>query len=266
LAIAQYYSKHEQYDDWLAHEDARNALWQRRIQMMSRYGRHGRLLDVGTGIGQFLNAARDGYEVEGTELSARAVEIAKDKYGLRIHWGALEDIDFQERRFEVITLFHVLEHVHDPRALLSRCRELLSRDGIIVMAIPNEIRSWKRPIKWAFAVAGRGGSDTSKRYGLRKIQLESPGEEIHLSHFTIDSIRKLVNSCRLRVVDEDLDPCHASMGAKQLVLEVAFRVCKLAHNLAGVQCGEAIWIAADKPDSAMRETDPSSMSATPSVQ
>jgi 2-polyprenyl-3-methyl-5-hydroxy-6-metoxy-1,4-benzoquinol methylase len=247
-AIAQYYSKHGQYDDWLAHEHGRYTLWQRRLQIMGRYGRRGRLLDVGSGIGQFLSVARDHYEVEGTEISRRAVEIANDKYGLRLHRGALEDIDFHERRFEVITLFHVLEHVCDPRALLSRCRELLSSDGIIVMAIPNEIHGWKRVIKGLLAVAGSGGAETSKWYGLKKLQLETPGEELHLSHFTIHTIRRLVNSCRLRVVDEDLDPCHASTGAKQLVLEVAFHVCKLAHNLAGVQCGEAIWIAAARSE------------------
>jgi SAM-dependent methyltransferase len=214
--------------------------------MVIRYERQGRLLDVGTGTGQFLNAARNRYEVEGTEVSRRAIDIASEKYGLRIHEGALEDIDFFSSRFDVITLFHVLEHVHDPGALLSRCGELLSTHGIVVIAVPNEIKGWKRPIKRLLAHGRRGVHNYSKLYGLPRIKLDVSGEEIHLSHFTIDTIRKLVNLCGLRVIDEDLDPCHASTGPKQFLHELAFRACKLIYELRGPQLGEAIWIAAVK--------------------
>src|SRR5260370_3370504 len=56
--IAAYYSQYNQYDDWLTHESVRDTLWRRRLRMVERYGREGRLLDVGTGIGQFLEFAR----------------------------------------------------------------------------------------------------------------------------------------------------------------------------------------------------------------
>src|SRR5262245_23906702 len=60
--IAQYYSREAQYENWLAHEVSRNGLWVKRLRMLSRYGRRGRLLDVGAGIGQFLDVASDDYE------------------------------------------------------------------------------------------------------------------------------------------------------------------------------------------------------------
>src|SRR5215469_7803150 len=56
--ISAYYSQEDQYDDWLAHEHSRDLLWRRRLQMVDRYGRRGPLLDVGTGIGQFLSFAK----------------------------------------------------------------------------------------------------------------------------------------------------------------------------------------------------------------
>jgi len=131
--------------------------------MVNRYGRGGRLLDVGTGIGQFLHFARFGYEVTGTEVSEQAIQIARVKYGLELRRGRIEELDFGNRRFDVITLFHVLEHVHDPRRLLSRCRELLSTTGIVVVAVPNEIHGWKRPIKSALALSRRGLPGTRRR-------------------------------------------------------------------------------------------------------
>jgi 2-polyprenyl-3-methyl-5-hydroxy-6-metoxy-1,4-benzoquinol methylase len=244
--IAQYYSGQEQYENWLTHEDSRNYLWNRRLKMLIQYGRSGRLLDVGAGIGQFLSLARSYYEVEGTEVSARAVEIAAERYGLDLHCGELEEIDFGHRHFDVITLFHVLEHVHDPRRLLLKCVDLLTHDGILVIAIPNEMWGWKRPLKSVLAYLGRRGSNASRRYGLSAIQLCAPGEEIHLSYFTTRTMGNLLNLCQLRVIHEDVDPCHASKGMKQLMHELAFRVCKVAHRLFRVQFGEAIWIAAER--------------------
>jgi 2-polyprenyl-3-methyl-5-hydroxy-6-metoxy-1,4-benzoquinol methylase len=79
--------------------------------MVNKYGHKGPLLDVGTGIGQFLAFEKQKYDIDGTEVSARAIEIARTKYGLHIRRGTVKELDFGDRRFEVITLFHVREHV-----------------------------------------------------------------------------------------------------------------------------------------------------------
>ena len=244
--IARYYSTEDQYDDWLKNESARDELWRRRLRMLNRYRSRGRLLDVGAGIGQFLNLAKEYYEVEGTEVSASAVRIANEKYGLHLNCGRLEDIDFRDRRFDVITLFHVLEHVGDPKALLLKCAEILSPDGIIVIAVPNEIRGWKRPLKSAAALLGLGRRKVSVRYGLAALRLSEPGEEIHLSFFTSRTIETLLTAAGLKVIDHDVDPCHASTGMKQLLHEVAFRLCKALRGALGFEFQEAIWMVARK--------------------
>jgi 2-polyprenyl-3-methyl-5-hydroxy-6-metoxy-1,4-benzoquinol methylase len=76
--ISAYYSGETQYDAWLGNEKAREAMWERRLRKLLRYRACGALLDAGTGTGQFLHIARSHFNVEGTEVSASAVKIAKE--------------------------------------------------------------------------------------------------------------------------------------------------------------------------------------------
>lgn len=107
--------------------EARDRLWTRRIRKMSQHQRAGTLLDVGTGIGQFLNLARADYSlVLGTEISTSAIKIAKRLYNLDILKATIQSLD-NDQQFDNITAFHVLEHAHQPAAFLERCNRLLSR-------------------------------------------------------------------------------------------------------------------------------------------
>ncbi len=71
----------------------------------------GRLLDVGAGLGTFLAQARqDGWAVEGTEVSETAVSYALERYGIVLHRGQVEQMDLGSGSYDIITLWHVLEH------------------------------------------------------------------------------------------------------------------------------------------------------------
>src|ERR1700733_9442543 len=81
--LISFYSRPTQYDSWLTELTARDRLWRRRLGKLKATRKPGSLLDVGTGIGQFLSLARSSYaEVYGTEVSASAVQIAKERYQL----------------------------------------------------------------------------------------------------------------------------------------------------------------------------------------
>ena len=96
-----------------------------------------KLLDVGTGSGLLPQAARTrGYEVEGTDLSKHVSENVPAKAGFPIHHGTIEDIDFP-RKYDIITMLHVLEHTSNPLSTLERCRDLLNDDGYVVVVVPN---------------------------------------------------------------------------------------------------------------------------------
>src|SRR5262245_36830612 len=89
-ALIDFYSKPGKYDSWLVELEARERLWRRRLRKIRSTKKPGTLLDVGTGIGQFLSLARNDYSaVYGTEVSSTAVEIAREKYDLDLFHGTI---------------------------------------------------------------------------------------------------------------------------------------------------------------------------------
>ena len=98
-----------------------------------------RILDVGCGGGYFLGiASRLGAQVEGVELNQAGVEQAR-KSGLRVFHGATEQYRqvHRDKRFDLVTANHVLEHIHDPVAELASMKQLLAKDGTIWISVPN---------------------------------------------------------------------------------------------------------------------------------
>jgi 2-polyprenyl-3-methyl-5-hydroxy-6-metoxy-1,4-benzoquinol methylase len=96
-----------------------------------------RLLDVGCGSGDFLARMRDrGWSVVGVEPDPVAAEGARQR-GLDVHDGMLADAAFTDDSFDAIVLSHVIEHVHDPIALLRECGRALRPGGTLVLFTPN---------------------------------------------------------------------------------------------------------------------------------
>ena len=95
-----------------------------------------RLLDVGCGNGQFLQiVTEDGYDCEGIELSAEAVEHCR---ALGLHASTTNFLTgIFEHPFNIITMWDVVEHLHDPKRFIERSRELLSPGGLLVLKIPG---------------------------------------------------------------------------------------------------------------------------------
>lgn len=94
------------------------------------------ILDVGCGNGEFLRAAIEaGFGAEGYDISEAAVAHCRG-LGLKARHGDFLTLDF-ERRFDLITLWDVLEHLTDPRATLARCRALLAPGGILFLKTPG---------------------------------------------------------------------------------------------------------------------------------
>jgi len=96
------------------------------------------LLDIGCGNGTFLHLARRrGFAVHGMDASGRAVEIARAEYGLNVRRGEIGSPVWEGSRFDFVTMFHVLEHLPDPRLGLRYAAGLLNPGGTLILQVPN---------------------------------------------------------------------------------------------------------------------------------
>jgi 2-polyprenyl-3-methyl-5-hydroxy-6-metoxy-1,4-benzoquinol methylase len=113
-----------------------------RVAIMSRYlraagGGRPAYLDVGCSTGFVVEAARDrGWEAIGIDLNPSAIAFGCGR-GLDLRNASLEDAGFEPERFDAVSLFDVLEHLLDPRAIVDRCAALLKPGGILFLYVPN---------------------------------------------------------------------------------------------------------------------------------
>ncbi|HVT16751.1 MAG TPA: class I SAM-dependent methyltransferase [Thermoanaerobaculia bacterium] len=147
------------------------------LDRLERQGLRGRLLDIGCATGRFLAHARErGWEIAGVEIADFARQRAENDLGVSIA-PSLEALPPRET-FDVVTLHHVLEHVHDPLAFL---RDVVERrvERRLLIEVPN------------FA------SLASRTHGPRWRDLRP---EQHVFHYTPATLRGLVEWAGLRVV------------------------------------------------------------------
>jgi SAM-dependent methyltransferase len=123
--------------------EARERTFSRSLERIERAaGGPGRLLDVGTAAGAFVAAARArGWDAEGCEPNEWLATWGERHYGIRIRKGDLLQQDYEPGRFDVITLWDVIEHTPNPCAVLERCYTLLKPGGLLVVNYPD-IGSW----------------------------------------------------------------------------------------------------------------------------
>jgi SAM-dependent methyltransferase len=120
-------------------EVLQEALYTHRVRKIeAALGKKGRVLDVGCGRGWLLKEfRRQGWEVQGTELSDSAATYARQVLNLPVETGSLDTIGFPANHFDAVTLWHVLEHVSDPRAILAEVNRVLKPGGVLLVSVPD---------------------------------------------------------------------------------------------------------------------------------
>jgi 2-polyprenyl-3-methyl-5-hydroxy-6-metoxy-1,4-benzoquinol methylase len=174
--------------DYISHTDGNKSLFEKayqfvksialknKIKLINSQSSKGRILDIGAGVGDFLSIAKnDGWQTIGIEPSDKAKNIAKKK-GVSF----VENLsELESNSFDVITMWHVLEHVPDLENQIKELKRLIKPFGTIIIAVPN-FKSFD-----------------AHYYGNFWAAYDVP---IHLWHFSKTSIKKLFAKEKLDLV------------------------------------------------------------------
>ncbi len=143
--LAKYYP--EDYEPYRAAIEDEKGFWNRwdrrygmikRRRSIERFISSGRLLEIGCGMGIFLDEMRrKGWSVTGIEPNPKASEYARKRFELEIMPSTLEESDLSSESFDVICLWNVLEHLPAPASALKKLQSALKPGGLLVFSIPN---------------------------------------------------------------------------------------------------------------------------------
>lgn len=124
---------------WLLEKAIEYGMDKRARSFVFRKRSGNKLLDVGCASGDYLNFMWKKYhlEVQGVEINSYAADLARNKYHLDVFTGTLEQAGFQENLFDVVTMWDVLEHLHDPNSTLQEIVRILKPGGLLALRVPN---------------------------------------------------------------------------------------------------------------------------------
>lgn len=159
--------------------------FKRKLRLINKYKPQScKLLEIGCAKGEFLDRLPSSFQKCGVEINQVAYQYVKEHCkDIEIHNVRIDSSDFDNfslGEYEVIVMWHVFEHVDNPKIFVRNLSRLLSKDGIVVLDIPNR---------------NSIGFNLSKRAWFH---LDAPR---HLFHYTYDSLRLLLESYNLEIID-----------------------------------------------------------------
>lgn len=226
--IAASYNSDAVYKEWDTTAEYHKRQFKIRLGHILPFVDSGRLLDVGAGNGLFMEVAADaGFKCEGTELSDTGTGRTR-KRGFEISQGQLTDIDFGSKRFDVVSMWHVLEHVPNPGEVTKKVFDILEPGGVFALAVPNETRPLFRH-QW------------NKK---TKLWMNAWGHEIHLSHFLPKTLRKSLEKTGFEVLDFGMDDIYNNTSLRSAAVVTIHQIS--AHTIRW-HFGVAMYFIARKP-------------------
>ena len=200
--IGNYYSS----DDYISHDDKVSGIFDsiyglvrtyqlnKKKKLIGKYFNksNGKILDIGCGAGDFLQYMKeDHWNINGVDTSNKARKIANKKLNIKV----MDPKDWinNKEKYDVITCWHSLEHVHEPWVYLDKIKKSLTLDGFLIVALPNY------------------QSTDAKIYKEFWAAYDTPR---HLYHFTIKSMNKTIKPHGLNIESiyrMNFDPFYVSM-------------------------------------------------------
>jgi 2-polyprenyl-3-methyl-5-hydroxy-6-metoxy-1,4-benzoquinol methylase len=164
--------------------------WLERISALCK-GDGGALLDIGTGLGMFLQLAREyGFDVAGVEPNHEAARELRDVYGIPVYNCLLEELE-TTALYDAVTMWDLLEHLPDPYVAMRQVHHVLRPDGLVVLEIPVRDSFIHWLVKGAYHVSfGRIRRPLFLVQGIH-----------HLQYFSEDSIQGFLAKNGFEVVE-----------------------------------------------------------------
>jgi 2-polyprenyl-3-methyl-5-hydroxy-6-metoxy-1,4-benzoquinol methylase len=160
------------------------------LDLIANYLQPGtRLLDVGCGFGLTVyEANKRGFRADGIDISTRFLKLAREKLGLTLRQGRVEDLHFSDNTYDGVIFWDVLEHVHNPLEILAEIHRIVRPGGYLFGQVPN----------W------RGLSNRYKtflnRHGFARKQFKHFGIPHHVFIFDDHSLRQMIEKSGLQLV------------------------------------------------------------------
>ncbi|MBI4991347.1 class I SAM-dependent methyltransferase [Candidatus Gottesmanbacteria bacterium] len=108
------------------------------IKILKKYEKIGKLLDIGCSYGFYSKVFKDyHYDVTGIDISERAIKYAKNYFKLNAIIGNFEKHKNRYNYYDVITMFDIIEHFHNPQQIIRKVHQLLKNKGIVIIQTPN---------------------------------------------------------------------------------------------------------------------------------
>lgn len=205
--LRQFYSTYDDGVQWRNLEERFNRGVRSSILRIKQCGA---VLDVGCGSGNFLRCMKQkGFSTFGIEPSGSGSEYARDEHGVDIYHGMIEDYlaANRDRRFDLVTMLNVLEHVTDPIGILSQLSKVLASDGVLAIVVPDaRFHDWVGRLR---RLAG-----VSDPYGIERPEGFLSGFKLpdHLCSFKPSTIAALLERSKFRIVAMETAPVVINPG------------------------------------------------------
>ncbi len=170
------------------------------------------IIDIGCGNGRFLKGLIDkNYKAYGIELPSKSAQRAARIPGLNLKIGNLSEDDFEDNFFDVVTMWHVLEHLSQPRQTLETIQRILKQGGYLVISLPN-INSFQ-----------------SKLFIGRWLHLDTPR---HLVFFDASDLTKILQKFGFEIVTINYFSLEQNpFGMQQSILNCIIRKRELLFEV-----------------------------------
>lgn len=231
---------------WGKIKQEQQLMHKRRFNFLSQFLQGEKILDVGSGLGEFLSYAQQTkrWQCFGTEVSRYAVEFVKKEFGITLSLGQLPDLRYPDKYFDAVTFWHVLEHLPYPSKIIKEVRRILKDQGYLFIAVPND--SWlgrRHFLKNALRQA-INRLPLANRLKLKKMypEIDEQGNK-HLFYFTPSTLSKLLKKCGFRIAASSVDYDYESSEPK---IERRYKFALLFCQWTGINISNAILVAAQK--------------------